>query len=54
MACPRIVSTDLNDLRLLAIFGETGWFGGLAPFSSPEEVRKNRVVTEGKPLHFPR
>ena len=51
---PRIYPTDLDDLRLLAIFGETGWFGGLAPFPGPEEVRKNRVVTKGKSLHFPR
>jgi hypothetical protein len=40
--------------RLLAAFGETGWFGGLATFSCPQEGRENRAVTEGKFFHFPR
>jgi hypothetical protein len=53
MVCPRIFSTDLDVLWLLAIFGETGWFGGLAPFSGPEEGRKNRVIPVGKFLYFP-
>jgi NACHT domain-containing protein len=38
---------------LLAIFGETGWFGGLAPFSCFREDHENRVVTEWKFLYFP-
>jgi hypothetical protein len=37
----------------LATFGETGWCGGLAPFSGPKEGRKNRVIPEGKFLYFP-
>jgi CubicO group peptidase (beta-lactamase class C family) len=51
---PQTFYTDLNKLRLLAAFGETGWFGGLAPVSGPEEGRKSRVVPEGRSLHFPR
>jgi hypothetical protein len=39
---------------LLASFGETGSFGGLAPFSGLKEGRKNRVVPEGMSFHFPR
>jgi hypothetical protein len=42
-----------KDWRLLATFGETGWFGGLAPCSGAEEGRKNRVTPEGKFLYFP-
>ena len=54
LVCPRIMSTDLNDLRLLASFGETGWFGGLAPFSCAREGHENRAIPEGKFLYFPR
>jgi hypothetical protein len=39
---------------LLGTFGDSGSFGGFAPFSCPEEGRKNRVVLEGRFLHFPR
>jgi hypothetical protein len=53
LECPPIFSTDLDGLRLLATFGETGWFGGLAPCSGPEEGRKNRVTPEGTFLYFP-
>jgi hypothetical protein len=37
----------------LATFGETGWFGGFAPFSCFREDQENRVATEGKFLYFP-
>jgi hypothetical protein len=43
----------LLTLRLLAIFGETGLFGGLATCSCPPEGRENRAVTEGQFLHSP-
>jgi hypothetical protein len=39
--------------RLLAAFGETGWFGGLAPFSGSKEGRQNRVIPVGEFLNFP-
>jgi hypothetical protein len=49
--------TALNILQiktgLLASFGETGWFGGLAPFFYPEGRRKNRVGPERRVFHFP-
>jgi hypothetical protein len=45
---------SLHAIRLLATFGETGWFGGLAPRSDPEEGRKTRVIPEGKFLDFSR
>jgi hypothetical protein len=54
MGCPQILYTDLDTSWLLAAFGETGWFGGLAPFPDPEEGRENRVITEERFLHFPR
>jgi acyl transferase domain-containing protein len=54
VGCPLIVYTDLDTSWLLRTFGEAGSFGGLAPFSSPEEGRKNRVVPKGKFLYFPR
>jgi hypothetical protein len=53
MVYPRIVYTDLNSLRLLATFGETGWFGALGPVSDTEEGRKNRVIPVEKFLDFP-
>jgi hypothetical protein len=31
----------------LAIFGETGWFGGLAMFSCPREGQENRLLLRG-------
>jgi hypothetical protein len=49
---PRIYSTDLDGLRFLATFGETGAFGGLATcFRSPGE-RESCAVTEGRFRHF--
>jgi putative transposase len=51
---PRTFYTDLISLRLLASFGETGWCGGLAPFSGLEEGKKNRVVPKRRVFHFPR
>jgi hypothetical protein len=44
----------LLTIRRWAAFGETGRFGGLAPFSGREEGRKNRVVPEEMSFHFPR
>jgi hypothetical protein len=49
---PQIYSADVNDLRLLATFGEMGSFDGLAPFSCPQEERKNRFIAKGSSLHF--
>jgi hypothetical protein len=37
----------------LAAFGETGWFGGLAPFSGSKERRKSRVIPMEESLDFP-
>jgi hypothetical protein len=54
LQCPRTVYTDLISLRLLATFGETGLFGGLASFPSPSEGKENLDVTEGKFPYFPR
>jgi hypothetical protein len=54
MVYPRIVSTDLDMLWLLAAFGETAWFGGLVPFSGSQEGRKNRVIPVGEFLTFHR
>jgi hypothetical protein len=51
---PRIISTDLNDLRLLASFGETGSFGGLATCSRPLDGEENHGITGGKFLHSSR
>jgi hypothetical protein len=51
---PQTFYTDLNGLRLLATFGDSGWFRGLTTFSGPQEGRENRAVTGGKFLHFPR
>jgi hypothetical protein len=39
---------------LLATFGETGSFGGLALVSGLDEGRNNRVVTEEMSFHFSR
>src|SRR5262245_59626936 len=44
---------NLLGIRLLATFGETGWFGGLAPVSGPEEGSKYRVAPEARSLHAP-
>jgi hypothetical protein len=54
MQYPQIYSTDLDDLRLLGIFGETGSFGGLTTYSCPQEGQENRAVPGGTFLHFPR
>jgi hypothetical protein len=43
----------MANLGLLATFGETGSFGGLAPFFGLDEGRKNRVITEEMSFHFP-
>src|SRR5262249_34311931 len=51
---PRTFSTDVDGVRLLAIFGETGLFGGLATSSCPRESQENCAVPEGKSPHFPR
>ena len=40
--------------RLLATFGETGWFGGFATFPRTQAGRGDHVVTEGKFLNSPR
>jgi hypothetical protein len=49
---PRIVSTDVNGLRLSATGGETGSFGGLAPFSCFREDPENRVVPDMRAVDF--
>src|SRR5882724_2123817 len=54
MVYPRICSTDLDGLMLLASFGEIGWFGGFAPSSCPREGKETRAVTEGRSPHVPR
>jgi hypothetical protein len=51
---PRIASTDLGDLRLLAEFGESGWFGGFTPCSCFRKDQENRVVPEGTFRYCPR
>ena len=55
MAHMSVLGIDIaKQIWLLAIFGETGLFGGLATCSCPREGKENRAVTEGKSLHFPR
>jgi hypothetical protein len=49
----RTLRLNFMPFGLLASFGETEWFGGLAPFSGSEEGRKNRVIHVGKFLDFP-
>jgi hypothetical protein len=51
--CPLICYMDLDGSWLLAMFGETGWFGDLSPFSYLEDRMKNRVVPERGTFHFP-
>jgi hypothetical protein len=43
-----------NDFASSITFGEMGSFGGLVPFSCPQEGKKNRVIAEGGSLHLPR
>jgi hypothetical protein len=45
-----VLQFDFKIVGALAIFGETGSFGGLATFSCLQEGRDNRAVNEGKPL----
>jgi hypothetical protein len=51
---PRTLYTDLNGLRLLASFGETGLCGGLPTYSCPREGQENRAIAEGKFFPAPR
>jgi hypothetical protein len=51
VVCPQIVSTDLDGLWLLGIFGETGLCRDLTTFSYPQKGQGNRAFTGRKFLY---
>jgi hypothetical protein len=47
LECPRMMSMDVDDLRLLETFGETVPLQGLETSPCPKEGRETCAVTEG-------